>query len=149
MGCVHTREGDDSLFFSPPQFVMPKCDCTKLFRMWHFGKSLPVAMGPLKTLYENYKHELTAPNRSLMAKAAIVMRRLESIYFSEDKNMGHAITLQNGEQICENILPILIGQLYPTKVPRTWQSHCYTTICKKISQLNSSIAKARSNYPTE
>jgi hypothetical protein len=149
MGCVHTREGEDGLYFSPPHFQMPKCDCTKLFRMWHFGKALPVAMGPLKTLYENYKHELTISNRALMAKAAIVMRKMESIYFSEDKNIGHAITLQNGEQVCEDTLHILIGQLYPVKVPKTWKSHCYTTICKKISQVNSANAKARLEFPTE
>jgi hypothetical protein len=117
--------------------------------MWHFGKALPVAMGPLKTLYENYKHELTISNRALMAKAAIVMRKMESIYFSEDKNIGHAITLQNGEQVCEDTLHILIGQLYPVKVPKTWKSHCYTTICKKISQINSANAKARLEFPTE
>ena len=150
MGCVHAREGEDGLYFSPPHFQMPKCDCTKLFRMWHFGKALPVAMGPLKTLYENYKHELTISNRALMAKAAVVMRKMESIYFSEDKNIGHAITLQNGEQVCEDTLHILIGQLYPVKVPKTWKSHCYTTICKKISQVNSANAKkARLEFPME
>ena len=44
------------------------------------------------TLYENYKHELTISNRALTAKAAIVVQKVESIYFSEDKNIGHAIT---------------------------------------------------------
>ena len=43
-------------------------------------------MGPLKTLYENYKHELTILNWARMAKAVIAMRKIEFIY----KNIGHA-----------------------------------------------------------
>jgi hypothetical protein len=55
-------------------------------------------------------------------------------------NLGVAITLENGEEVCERVLSILISQLYPAKLPPTWRSRCYSTIystiCKQTNETN-------------
>ena len=137
--CVHSRtqnSEDDKLYFTPDNFCMPKCDVAKFFRFWHFGKCLPEAMGPFKIMHQDYLHELSKSNRELLCKGASVMRRLESIHFEDDNNHAVAITPQNGEEVRESTLSILIGQLYPAHLPRNWQQLTYTTICKRISNMN-------------
>jgi hypothetical protein len=59
----------------------------------------------------------------LISKAATVMHKLESSFYADRSNLGVAITLENGEEVCERVLSILISQLYPAKLPPTWRSH--------------------------
>jgi hypothetical protein len=146
--CIHARPDEEGLFFTPHDFKTPNCDAAKFFRFWHFGQSLPVAIGPFKILHGEFYHELSLSNRQLLSKAATVMNRLEDIHFDNPSNLGIAITSDNAEQIRESSMSIMIHQLYSDKLPRNWQSLSYTTLCKKISMTNPN-KKKRSRHSAQ
>jgi hypothetical protein len=141
--CIYTRDNDEiTQYFTPTDFKIPTCDVAKFFRFWHFGKCLPVPIGPFKILHQNHLRELSAPNRLLLCKGATVMRRLESIHFST--NDGVAITPINGEQVREDTMSVLISQLYSHQ-PRNWSAFAYTTLCKRISDVNPNRKRRRAS----
>ena len=133
-------------FFTPPSFQVPKCDTAKLFRYWHFGMSLPLPVGPLRVLHQDFRSELDHSQKTLLAKAASVMYALEDIHFQDN---NYIISPQNGEHVFEKVMTKLIKRLYPDKLPPGWRSFCFTTIAKKISDCNPNKRKrTRKNNDT-
>jgi len=108
---------------------------------------MPVPVGPFRLLHQEFSWELSPKDKVLLSKAATVMNALYNIHVENEGNVFVAITPQNGERVYEVAMSILIRRLYPDKVPATWQTYAYTTICKGISRSNPNKTKRAPRVP--